>query len=498
MSLQKIVKNNKSKFDRFIDCVPATLTISFIVLMIASAIWFPTLMAYFVTAYIVYYAYESLRIGYMSWLSFQEIRKNREIDWLDRLQKKYPSEFRGFYQAVLIPFVREPETILRPTLDNLLASNFPNEKIICVLAPEAAYPVGRELSEKLQKEYGKKFGKFFIFEHTLVPGEMKGKAANENNAGRELYKALEKDGVDPKNVMVSSLDSDMKPDKEFFALLTYKFFEEGKNRFKRIFQPLPVNLEKSWETITPARLVASFGFQYYAALMRISKRLINYSIYSASLYMIHDAGYWSPDIIPEDERFHWQSYFKYGTALKVIPIFLPVMGDVIIGDNIWDAMKQQYSQIRRWAWGATEIKYFVYHAIMHPEIPLGDKLFKMMWRFRTHFEWVLIPVILTFGNLLPIWLSEEYRASPLAYNIPVFTSRVMGVLLILFLVLVIMDAYFAPKKPKGWKPHKTLFSYASWVMFPIVSFAFAAIPALEAQLRMLLNKPIVYIETKKK
>lgn len=496
--MKKFIKEHKLQFDRFVDILPVLLTVFAFILLVLGSIYYPAIVGYSVTAYIVYYAFETGKITVLSYRAYLWLKENRKINWLKKVKKSYSKEFEKFQQVVIIPFVREPETILRPTLDNLLASNFPNEKIILVLAPEAAYPVGIKLAKKLEPEYKEKFGKFFIFEHTLLPGELKGKSSNENNAARKLYKVLTAEGYDPKDVLVTSLDSDMLPDKEFLPMLTYHFFKEGKNRFMRIFQPLPVNMMKAWGSIPPARLIASFGFQFYSALMQMPKRLINFSVYSSSLKMVRAVNYWSPDVIPEDERYYWQAYFTYGEKLKIVPLYIPVYGDIIIGDSIWDAIVEQYKQIRRWAWGATEIKYFLYHAIMHTEIPWSAKLYKLVWRFRTHFEWVFIPVILSFGTLFPSLFSEEYRRSTLAYLIPMFSSRVLSILLGMFVILLALDNYYAPKKPKGWKLYQTIWTYISWIMFPIVSFFFAAIPAFEAQLRMLLKKPIVYIETKKK
>ncbi len=496
--MKKFIRENKVKFDRIVDCLPALITIFSLILLVVLSAFKPTWVAYFLTAYIVFYAYESARVGVLSLRAFKWVKENRKIDWLEKLNNKYKGELDGFYQAILIPFASEPMSVLEPTIKNLSESNFPMEKVILVMATEVAKPSGLEISKEIQKTHGSKFGHFMITEHLLVDGEMKGKAANENHAGRELYKFITEKGIDPKKVVVTSLDSDMKPDPQFLAMLTYNFFEQGKNRHRRIFQPLPINLEKAWESITPARLIASFGFQYFSAKMQMPMQLVNFSVYSASLHMIHAVNFWSPDIIPEDERFFWQSYFIYGTKLKVVPMFIPVYGDIIVGDNLWAAVTEQYKQIRRWAWGATEIKYFLYHMIQDDTIPWGDKLFKLFLRFRTHFEWVLIPVIISIGNMLPTWLNEPYQKNPLAYMVPLFTSRILTILLVTFVSLIIMDNYFAPKKPKGWKGYQTVLTYAAWVMFPIVSFFFSAFPAFESQIRMLINKPIVYIETKKK
>lgn len=496
--MKSFVKNHKPQFDRFVDCLPVLITLSAFFVLIGGSIFYPAYVGYFVTGYIVYYAFTSIQITFLSYRAYKWLSENRKINWLEKVKRAYPKEFENFYQAILIPYASEPITVLEPTVKNLLESNFPNEKIILTLATEAACPGGLEIAKELEKEYGNKFGKFFITTHALVEGECKGKAANENHAARELYKELALEGVDPKDVVVTSLDSDMHPDKEFLPMLTYHFFKEGKNRFMRIFQPLPVNLMKAWGSIPPARLVASFGFQFYSALMQMPNRLINYSVYSSSLKMMHAVNYWSPDVIPEDERYYWQSYFTYGEKLEVIPLFIPVYGDIIVGDSIWDAIREQYKQIRRWAWGATEVKYFLYNAIIHTEIPWPKKLHKLVWRFRTHFEWVFIPVLLTFGNYFPTMLSEEYSRSTLAYLIPMFTARVLSVLLVLMVMLLFLDNYFAPKKPKGWKFSQTIWTYISWIMFPVVSFVFSAIPAFEAQFRMFIKKPIIYIETKKK
>jgi len=446
--MKKLIKNNKKIFDRIVDASPGFMVISIITLMIVLSIYSPEWVAYLVTAYILFYATESAKVGFFSWRGLKKIQENEETDWLKNLNDKYGSELKGHYQAVIIPFVREPESILKPTLENLRDQNFPNKNTIIALAPEEAFPVGEELAIKMKKEFQKDFKELYIYPHTLVEGEMKGKAANENNAARMLYKDLTAKGIDPKNVQVTSLDSDMKPDRNYLALVTYKFFEEGADRFRRIYQPIPVNLTKAWGAIPPARIIASFGLQFFTALMQMPGRLINYSVYNASLYTIKDVNFWSPDVIPEDERFYWQAFFKYGNKVKVVPMFIPVYGDVVVGDTIWDAVKQQYSQIRRWAWGASEIKYYMYNAIMHSEISLWTRSVKAFQRYRTHLEWVMVPIIITFGNLLPLILSEEYRKTPLAYTIPAFSSRVLTIMLFLFIMLIIIDNYLAPKNLK--------------------------------------------------
>jgi len=485
------IKNEK-KLKRIIDIVVGGINWFIILLLLVCAKYFPIVVSSIVTLYVVYWVYQSITVAKHSISSMKQIDKTMKTDWMEKLKNEYPDEYKEIYQAILIPFANEGFDILTNTVDKIANANFPTNQKILALAPEAKIESGLKIAQKLKEKYKDKFFKIFIFPHTLVEGEIVGKASNQNNGARELYKKLRNSNIDPKNIVITSLDSDMLIDKEYLSLLTYKFLEAKEERFNKVFQPIPMNLTGMWETAAPAHLISSFGVQWFLSLIHRPFDFINFAVYACCLQSVHNAGYWAPDIIPEDERFYWQMYFYTKGKVEVVPLFLPVYGSVIITENYKKTLIAQYDQIRRWAWGVSETSFVAIKMLQDKEIPWSNKLIKLYIKIRKNIEWVMLPIILGIGNLLPDWLNKAYKQSTLAFNIPILTSRMLTITLFSFVALFFIIQKFAPEKPGEWKFYKTILHYIKWGVFPIVSVIFGSIPALDAQTRLLFGKNIYY------
>ena len=61
----------------------------------------------------------------------------------------------------------------------------------------------------------------------------------------------------------------------------------------------------------------------------LPEKLVSFSSYSTTLHMVHEVGYWATDAIPEDSRFYWKSYFRYGDRFRAVPLFIPIYGDAV-------------------------------------------------------------------------------------------------------------------------------------------------------------------------
>src|ERR671923_2896770 len=101
----------------------------------------------------------------------------------------------------------------------------------------------------------------------------------------------------------------------------------------------------------------------------LPEKLQSFGSYSTTLHMVHDVGYWATDAIPEDSRFYWRSFFRYAGTFRAEPLFIPVYGDAVRARSYPRTLVQQYMQIRRWAWGVTDIPYYIRNAVTHAEIP---------------------------------------------------------------------------------------------------------------------------------
>ncbi|MDQ6878413.1 MAG: hypothetical protein M3082_12135 [Candidatus Dormibacteraeota bacterium] len=52
-----------------------------------------------------------------------------------------------------------------------------------------------------------------------------------------------------------------------------------------------------------------------------------FSSYTCSLEFVHEVGYWDKDVIPEDSRFYWKAFFRFGERFQVKTVWLPIYGD---------------------------------------------------------------------------------------------------------------------------------------------------------------------------
>ena len=485
------------KFYRLLESLPGILSWTLILGPIAVAAFYPEIVAYFVLIYSVYWVYNSIKFVVYAYIGHEKLLYVTKQDWLLKLQTDFPYEWKKYYYCTIIPYASESINVLRPTIQSIVNNNFPKTRKIICLSSEKALPKGAEIAKQLQDEFKDEFAYFFITEHELQPGELKGKASNQNHAGRFVYNELEKLGINPEYTLLTSNDADVKNHKQYIAYLLYKFLLEGDNKHKRIYQPVPTDYEGIWDANFFSRLIVTIGVEWRLALQqRNNYRCTVYSFYSMSFKTLKEIGFWDVDIIPEDERTMFNALFTYGKDFKVIPLFIPTSGKPVQGDNFISTFKEQYKQIRRWAWGASEFANSFTKALKKKDIPWSAKILPMFNQVRTSVEWSITSVLPMFGGLMPGLLNEKYRLTSIAYTIPSLMSLLFSLSSILLIIIIFIEWRIAPKRPKKGPLFK-FFSFAQWILIPYVGLVLSSIPALEAQTRLMFNKRIVYIESRK-
>jgi Glycosyl transferase family group 2 len=485
-------------FYRFLEALPGLLSWTLLIGPIVLAKYKPTWVAYFILTYSVYWVYNSIKFITYAYIGHKKMLYVVRQNWLDRVKERFPEEWTEYYYCSLIPFASESIDIIRPTVQSVVDTNFPNNRKILCLSSEKAVPRGKEICEQLEKEFAGQFAHIFITEHVLKDGEMKGKAANENHGGRFLYQKLLDTNIDPAYVLITSNDADVLNHEQYIAYLLYKFLLEGDKKHTRIYQPVPTDYTDHWNASFFTRLIITIGVQWRLALQqRNNYRCTVYSFYSMSAKTLNEIGFWDVDLIPEDERTQFSALFTYGKDFKVVPMFIPNSGNPVQAKNIWLAFKEQYKQIRRWAWGASEFAHSFTTAINHKEIPWRVKMLPMMNQVRTSVEWVLTSILPMFGGTMPLLLNEQFRTTTLAYALPTILSTLMGLASIFSIVIIYIEWKIAPKRPKDKSLFFKFFSFAQWILMPYVGFTLSSLPALEAQTRLIFNKRITYVESKK-
>jgi hypothetical protein len=418
---------------------------------------------------------------------------------LDKLKSEFPDDWNKYYYCSLIPYASESINVLRPTVQSIVDNNYPNERKILCLSSEKALPKGREIAEQLKKEFEGKFLHIFITEHELKPGEIKGKSSNQNHGGRYLYNELEKLNIDPAFTLITSNDADVLNHKEYIPYLIYKFLREpAELRHKRIYQPVPTDYTDLWNASFFSRLIITIGVQWRLALQeRDNYRCTVYAFYSMSMKTLKEIGFWDVDLIPEDERTMFNALFTFGKDFKVVPLFIPTSGNPVQGSNLKQAFGEQYKQIRRWAWGASEFAHSFREAMIRKEVPWKVKILPIFNQIRNSMEWTMTSIIPLFGGIMPLILNEDFRSTTLAYTLPTLLALLLQLASVMIILIIYIEYKIAPKRPTNRGFLFYISTYLQWFLLPYVGFLLSAIPAIDAQTRLLLNKPIVYVESRK-
>ncbi len=482
---------------RLVEMIPGLITWGFVLIMILMSFIAPIAVAYIVVFYCIYFVYEAISLVILMMISSRKVKRVMDTNWIEELDKLHEDiDWHDIYQAIMIPYANEGIEVLRPTIQCIVDGNYPKERKLLLLATEERLEKGYEIAQQLKEEFKEHFLDIIITRHRIVAGEIIGKASNENYAAQELYKYIMEHEIDPKHVLVTSCDSDGRQHAQYMARLTYCFLTEP-DREKRIYQPLLMFFNNIWQVSFISRMIATFSIQWQLGIALKPHRSQNFAIYALCLDTLHKVNYWSPDIIPEDERIFWETIMYYGKDLKIVHLYIPISLDAVKAKGYIRSLKEQYVQIRRWAWGASEISYSLPNISKNKKIPFSLKVLYISQQIRKSFEWALTPFILFFGLSLPSALNPAFSRNILSYSLPAIISKILTATTVLMLSVFYIEALFAPKKPAEWSYFRRGFSLLQWISFPFVSILFSGIPALEAQTRLIIGKPIQYVVTEK-
>ncbi len=542
------------RYWRLLEIAPGAVTWLVLLSIVGLSFRFPALVAWFVLSFDFYWLYKALVLTISNAICFLRIRDVLGADWADqlsgladlpgreawiqdrqerildrvarlrregnraaarggmrehrRLQRELvtvrgliargvePLDPATLVHVALVPTYTEPYEKLEATVRALAAADWPVErKIVAIITRETDHP-GRENVARLQELFGDGFAHFFHFLDPLEPGVVIGKSSAMAFGGRRLYAELRALGYDPRRVIVTDLDSDYRVHRQYFTYLAYRFATDP-DRGHRLYQPVPMFHNNLWDVPLAVRLTAIGATQVQMWRSLTPERLISFSSYAVRLSTIHEVGYWATDAIPEDSRFYWRSFFTYGGAFRAEPLFIPVYGDAVRARTYPRTLYQQYTQIRRWAWGVTDIPYYVNQSLTHPEIPLRQRLHRLWDLWSDHINWAIAPFVIVFGSNLPLFLNSDFRETTLGQNLPVYAAWMLTAAFCMLIILAFVEDRIEPPVPEHWGIVPRAMKYLQWLAIPVVGFVFSNLPALDAQTRLMTGRRLEYRVTEK-
>lgn len=395
------------------------------------------------------------------------------------------------YHAVIIATYNESREVLEPTIKSVLASHYDMDKVIFVLAyEERGGAVVAKQAQDLVREYKGKFAHTMAVKHPFgIPDEVIGKGGNITYAARELQKYLEKAKIDPMHVVVTTLDSDNRPHVNYLAALTYTFCVSP-DPLHVSYQPVPQFTNNIWDVPAPMRVVATGNSFWNVILALRPHALRNFSSHAQSMQALIDTNFWSVRTIVEDGHQFWRTYFRYDGKHEVYPIYLPIYQDAVLHKSYRKTLKAQFIQMRRWAYGASDVAYVVEKGWFTPNnVPKFDKFFKLWRLFEGHISWSTAPLILAFAALIPAWFNPNDYTSNL---LPLLASRIQTIAMLGILVTFFLGIKALPPRPARYKRRRTIWMMLQWVYLPVTSIIYSSFAAINAQTHLLFGK---YLDT---
>jgi cellulose synthase/poly-beta-1,6-N-acetylglucosamine synthase-like glycosyltransferase len=488
---------------RLFEAAPGLVTW---VLLLAPA-WIPIIFPWpgaFVVAggvllFDVYWLFRSITVVTGVYNTLSRMRRDMKTDWLaicKRDQAEGLIDPLQYIHLCVIPTYTEPYHVLEKTVQAIVNSNYPaDKKMIGIITRETDKP-GWENVARLKAKFGDQLRGFYHIKDPLEPGIVIGKSAAMNWGGRWMVRVLTEEGYHLNQVLITDLDSDYRVHPEYFAWISHHHAREPLHDFV-IWQPVPLFHNNIWQVPMAVRVMSGATSQWQMFLHSRPHRLVAFSSYTCSLEFVHKVGYWDKDVIPEDSRFYWKAFFTFGKRFSVKSVYLPIYGDSPNSRDYASTHMSQYNQIKRWAWGVTDVPYVLARLFKHPEIPLGLRIRRFLNLFLNHLNWIFLPLLLMFGASVPIWVSQDFALTDLGQSLWSWSGVLLSTTLSTVIFFLFYEMSILPPKPADWPFWKKVGVHFQYLAYPIVGLVLSVLPALEAHTRLLLGRYLEYRVTEK-
>ncbi|MBC7512188.1 hypothetical protein H7142_00815 [Candidatus Saccharibacteria bacterium] len=520
----EIPLKQRSRSYRFFEMVPGIASWGSIIVLIVLSLVNPVLASIYVLLFIATLLIKASGIAYHTLIGFGRIDQAQKINWSGRLNDlANPSAALSHIQAhptgklgekahlenlrlmaaapanypkpsdvlhgVIIATYNEPYEVLQPTIESVVTGNFDPKQIILVIAYEERGGNAIEGTVKqLRDEYAHQFKGFEIVKHPKdLPDEVVGKGGNITFAGQFLAKWLKKQKIEYKNVIVTTLDSDNRPHATYFDYVAYEFIVHD-DRKHLAFQPVSLFLNNIWDVPAPMRVVAT-GNSFWNIISSMRPHTLrNFASHSQPMEALVEMDFWSKRTIVEDGHQYWRSWFYFGGRYEVIPIYVPIYQDAVLSDTYVKTLKAQFVQLRRWAYGASDVPYVATRVFTrNRNVPFWAGFMRFLRLLDGHVTLASVSIIVTFGGFAPLFINPEASRSVAANQLPEVLSVLQRVAMIGLFITIFLAFKMLPPRPARYKRHRNIGMVLQWLLMPVIAIGYNAAAAFYSQTRLLFG-----------
>jgi hypothetical protein len=510
---------------RFFEMLPAILSYGALLLIVILSLISPTLASIYLLLIISTMLVKAVGIAFRTIQGSRRLESAQKVDWYNRLAdlespqksyeimrgsrskmfdisthidnlyhianslKKFPKPSQ-IYNAVIIATYNESYDILAPTIHAILDGTYDNKHIILTLAYEARGGAStKENAIRLQKEFKDKFYAFNIVEHPdNLPNEVVGKGPNITFAGFFLKKWLKNEGIEYKDVIVTTLDADNRPFSSYFDYVTYEYIVHEERKHLS-YQPACLFFNNIWDAPAPMRVIAT-GNSFWNIISSMRPHTLrNFASHSQPMDALVGMDFWSTRSIVEDGHQYWRSYFYFKGNYSVLPIYVPIYQDAVLSDTFFKTLKAQFFQLRRWAYGASDVPYVAVRLFTNKRnVPLVGGVARFLRLLDGHVTLACVSILVAIGGWVPLFLNGEAARSVAAHQLPDMVSTIQQIALIGLFITIFLTFKMLPPRPERYKRTRSFWMLAQWVLMPFTAIVYSSMAALDSQGRIFLGR----------
>jgi hypothetical protein len=530
---------SEKRLQRLFEILPGLTSWSILIGMVWMALNHPTLAACVVIAFDLYWILRLFYMTFFLYLSYFRLSAEKETDWLKRIDDLHSKEalaqietkiksasfkewislyphlknlellkkrnltappLNDIVHLVIFAVAKESRKVIEPGIQSIAQGRFPSQKILIYLAVEqrAEESIQNEMLA-LKAEYATHFMDFKVVLHPPdLAQEARVKGANATYCAKQAAYDLTQKNISFENVIVSCFDADTVVSPSYFACLTYCFLA-CPDRTRSSFQPIPVYQNNIWNVPAFARVLEAGSSFFQMVEATNPEKLVTFSSHSMSFKALHEIDYWPVDMISDDSAVFWKAFLHYQGRYRAIPMYVTLSMDIPDAGSLGKTMVNVYKQKRRWAWGVENFPIVMRGFIKSREISLFDKLRHGFKLFEGHVAWATWPFLLTIISWLPTFMANrEFSDSVLYYNAPIITGIIANLACITFAGTIVISLLLLPRKKEKFGIWRRIRHAVEWIFIPVIAIFFSAIPALDAQTRLMRAKHMEFWVTVKK
>ena len=403
--------------------------------------------------------------------------------------KKYPKPDE-IINAVIITAYTEPFDVIEPTIKALTKVTYDKKNLLIFFAYEERGGEAIEATvKKLKSLYGDQFMDFVLSKHPKdLPNEVVGKGGNITYAGHRLKEYCDRNKIAYDKVIVTTLDCDNRPHPKYFDAVAYEYIV-NENRNNMSYQPVSLFINNIWDVPAPMRILAT-GNSFWNIISSVRPHTLrNFASHSQPLKALVGMNFWSVRTIVEDGHQYWRSYFYFKGNYSVQPILVPIYQDAVLSGTLKKTLKDQFKQLRRWSYGASDIAYVAMNIFTKDrDVPLMPALGRFIRLLDGHVTLACISFLVAFGGWVPLIVNPRASMLIAAQQLPDAISKIQQVAMLGIIITIVISFQIIPKRPARYKWTKSIFMFTQWILMPVTAILYSALAAYVAQTRLMFGK----------